>query len=59
MPHDGIYMWDLKTTHVDLQRENRLTHDKESKLEVAKGEGVWGGVSQEPGVSLHTLLCVK
>lgn len=47
------------TSGLTYKRENRLTHNTESKLRVAKGERLWGGVSQESGINLHALLYIK
>ena len=46
------YKWTYK-------RENSLTGDTENRPTVAKGGRLWGGVNQEAGVYIHTLLHVK
>ena len=41
-----------------LQNRNRFT-DLENKLRVTKGERLWGGINEEFGINIYTLLYVK
>ena len=52
-------MWNLiKTTQHNLQNINGLK-DFETKFTVAKGEMWWGGINEEFGIDIYTLLCIR
>ena len=54
-------MWNLifkKVQRTYLQNRNRLT-DIKNKLMVMKGETLGGGINQELGMNIHTLLYIR
>ena len=52
-------MWSLKNNTSGLTKEKTASPATENRLTVAKGGRLWGGVNQEAGVYIHTLLYVK
>ena len=57
--YEITYMWNLRYKWTYLQNRNRLT-DIKNKFMVTKGE-TWGGggINQELGMTVHTLLYIR
>ena len=58
MPYDITYMWNLKHDATELIYETETDSDIENRLVAAKGEGSWGGMDWESGISRCKLLYI-
>ena len=57
--YDIIYMLNLKQKMIQMNLFTKQTHRHSNKLMDIRGEGWEGGINQEFGIDIYTLLYIK